>query len=346
MRNQERILYYDMLNICACIAVIAIHHNGIAHTFSNSWTWKTALIAEVIFYWCVPVFLMLTGATLMPYRNKYNTKEFFRRRFVRTLIPFVAWSLILLFVKELLGKSILETFSVQEIISAVLNYKIEGVYWFFPLLFSIYFLMPVLSLLSLDEYRNTLKYTIVIMLILQSTLPFLSALLGIQWNSDFSLSWNSCLVYVLLGYYLSTEEKLPLGKLVLIGILGCIIRYVCIYKLSMRDGTINKLFFTYGCLPAVMLSVSVFSVFKAVDWKKIFQKIHLREEVIADIASCSLGVYLIHKSVMWVELKVLGGSLDNTSIIWRTIFIIITYLISLILVKLIKYIPVVKKIVP
>lgn len=76
----ERILYYDILNILACIAVISLHHNGIVHTYSNTLRWKLALVVEVMAYWAVPVFLMLSGATLMDYRKHYDTKTFLKKK--------------------------------------------------------------------------------------------------------------------------------------------------------------------------------------------------------------------------------------------------------------------------
>ena len=33
--KSKRVLYYDLLNIAACIAVIALHHNGLVHTFTG-----------------------------------------------------------------------------------------------------------------------------------------------------------------------------------------------------------------------------------------------------------------------------------------------------------------------
>ena len=68
--QKKRVLYFDVLNILACIAVISLHHNGVVHTYSNSWTWKTALIVETGAYWAVPVFLMLSGATLMMVKSQ------------------------------------------------------------------------------------------------------------------------------------------------------------------------------------------------------------------------------------------------------------------------------------
>ena len=69
-KKHSRILYFDILNICSCMAVVFLHHNGIVHNFSNTRAWRESLIVECGFYWAVPIFLMLSGATLLNYRSK------------------------------------------------------------------------------------------------------------------------------------------------------------------------------------------------------------------------------------------------------------------------------------
>lgn len=89
-KEKNRVLYYDILNILAIIAVIALHMNGIVHDNPNIRAWNTSLIVECLCYWAVSVFMMLSGATLMNYRKKYNTKTFFYKRIKKVLIPFIA----------------------------------------------------------------------------------------------------------------------------------------------------------------------------------------------------------------------------------------------------------------
>lgn len=61
IENSNRVLYYDMLNILACLSVIALHHNGLVHHYSNTIAWKSSLIVECGLYWAVPIFCMLSG---------------------------------------------------------------------------------------------------------------------------------------------------------------------------------------------------------------------------------------------------------------------------------------------
>lgn len=75
----SRMIYVDVLNILAIISVIALHCNGIVHTYAPGRAWKTSLIVETVFFWAVPVFLMISGATLMNYRKNMIQKHFLRR---------------------------------------------------------------------------------------------------------------------------------------------------------------------------------------------------------------------------------------------------------------------------
>lgn len=48
--HQKRVAYFDLLNICAALAVVFLHCNGNVHVFSDSLAWKQALIIEVCMY--------------------------------------------------------------------------------------------------------------------------------------------------------------------------------------------------------------------------------------------------------------------------------------------------------
>lgn len=49
-----RILYFDVLNIIACMAVIFLHHNGLVHKYSPDMVgaWSQALFVEVVAFFC------------------------------------------------------------------------------------------------------------------------------------------------------------------------------------------------------------------------------------------------------------------------------------------------------
>lgn len=81
--------YITVLSVLSCIAVVYLHINDCFWNFSYENYWISANIIESIFYFAVPVFFMISGCTLIDYRNKYSTKIYFKKRINKTLIPFI-----------------------------------------------------------------------------------------------------------------------------------------------------------------------------------------------------------------------------------------------------------------
>ena len=84
------------------------------------------MLVEVGFYWAVPIFLMLSGATLMNYREKYSTKTFFSKRLSRVVFPWIFWSFVMLTQKVIEGQYTLESCRPKAVLSILLNCEIEN----------------------------------------------------------------------------------------------------------------------------------------------------------------------------------------------------------------------------
>ena len=83
----ERVVYFDLLNIVACLAVVFLHCNNMVFTYAPGKNWAFGLGIEVVFYWAVPIVIMISGANLMKYRDRYDTKTFFKKRLARGKPP-------------------------------------------------------------------------------------------------------------------------------------------------------------------------------------------------------------------------------------------------------------------
>lgn len=144
---------FDLLNIAACISVVILHVNGAIWDFSYGRYWVTSLILECAFYWAVPVFFMLSGATLVDYRERYNTKAFFIHRFSKTLPPFLFWSVVSVFwavySQHSLPVDMLTDWRAW--IDIIFNTKAMSIYWFFIPLFALGTLVKSYKLGSIDN---------------------------------------------------------------------------------------------------------------------------------------------------------------------------------------------------
>ena len=91
---KKRIHYLSLMSIISAFAVVMLHTNGCFWSFSTERYWVTANIIESVMYFAVPVFFMITGATLIDYRERYSTKQYVEKRIQKTVVPFLIWSVI------------------------------------------------------------------------------------------------------------------------------------------------------------------------------------------------------------------------------------------------------------
>lgn len=345
MENKNHTVYIDYLNVAACIAVIALHCNGCFWVFSDTARyWKTSVIIEHVFYWAVPIFFMIMGCTLLDFDKKYDVKTFFKKRFNRTVIPFLIWSVIaIIFYNK---ATLLHNISLSWIIDQIINTKTMGVYWFFIPCFAVYLSLPVIN--AIDEHRRTKIYTysVIFAFVTISILPCIFNLLKWQYNYGFTtLISGGYLIYVLLGYLLENSYKLNKKQRLFIyglGIAGLLLRMIPTYYWSLEDGKINSVMGGYTNFPTVLYSVAIFTFFKyeISNWQLLKQIYPL----IKKLSAYSLGVYLVHMHFVINLPHIL--KIADTSIYWRTLGVIVVYVCCLAVVYVLKNIPIVRKIVP
>ncbi|OUP49755.1 acyltransferase [Lachnoclostridium sp. An181] len=344
-RKRAHFLYIDCLNVTACFCVIWMHCNGLVHSFANSVVWKESLIVETIAYWAVPVFFMITGATLMDYRDRYSTVTYLKKRIEKTVLPFVIWSIINILYKSWRGDLDLSTLNPKTFFDMFINTKFEAVYWFFIPLFAVYLSIPVLSLLK--KNKKILIYTVVLGLLTYSFLPTMFAILRVPYNSALSFPiTGGYILFVLIGFLLADtniEQKYRILFYVL-AVFGILVRYCSTYIWSIRSGVLNKTFWGYLNFPSVFLACGVFVAFKYFPWNKLLEKYETIKKILEKVSGASFGIYLVHIMVMNQIIEWLNVDIARRA--WRIGGAIIVYLISLIIVLMMKKIPILKRIVP
>lgn len=340
--NRKNVVYFDLLNILACLCVIGMHCNGIVHYFENTSAWRRSLVVEVLGYWAVPGFCMLSGATMMNYRERYSTGTFIKRRLMKVGIPLVVWTVIFYIWKRYTGSIVWTGF--RDFINMIMNFQVEGVYWFFAPLLMIYISLPVLSEFSND--RNILRYMIIVGVTTISVLPLVCNLVGLSYNGHFYFPLTGgYLIYPLIGYYLHTTQIKPCYRIIiyLSGIVGVLVRYIhTAYTLTVT-GTANTVTWGYTNLPALALAVAVFVLAKDISKLKFFENKKV-QKLLRSMASASFGIYLIHIFIMNVIVTKLG--VDMSALKWQMFGAFLVYFISLAIVKILQRIPCGKYIFP
>ena len=294
-------IYIDFLAIVSAFAVVMLHANGIFWSHPAGRLWITSNCIEAMFYFAVPIFFMISGATLMDYREKYSTKEYFVRRAIRAGIPFLAWKIgCVLALGGLPWGHIVSRETVFIFLNELYNSSIIGVYWFFLPLFVIYLSIPFLS--SVRDKRTNLGYVIawsVLVMAAQLLIDFLKWKWGLGASLDLNMGKLSPVVsaypllYPLLGYWLATYE-IPQKyriSIYLLGIAGFLMHFVGTMYVTSPDGPISGMFKGYANLPAVLQAAGIFLFVKNIDFEK-FPRAVLR--LCAFIKPYTFFVFLSH----------------------------------------------------
>lgn len=139
--SPKREIWIDWMRVAACFMVILVHSTepfylgGDGSLILNSADAFWSSFFDSFVRACVPLFVVASSFLQFPLH--YETGEFFRRRAVRILIPFVVW----LAVYAIVWGEPVENFK-----NLLLNFNYSaGHLWFVYMLIGVYLIMPLLS---------------------------------------------------------------------------------------------------------------------------------------------------------------------------------------------------------
>lgn len=288
-----KVVWISVANVLACAAVIILHCNNVFWSYPKGLRWISSLFLESFFLWGVPVFFMLSGATLLSYPKRYSTKVYLKKRFQRTVPPFLAWTGIGLIYR--CSKQEWHFTGFRDLISDVLNTNIIHIYWFFIPLFAIYLSIPLLAAVSDERKLEVYRYLAAAGFLFVSVLPVVFSLLGMTWNQKLVPPVvTQYMIYVLLGYLIRESDftKRQRAVIYLLGILGWILMFAGTWVLSAAKGSIDSTFRGNEGFPAVLQAAAVFTAIRYVRWEKILHPAGIR--FFEKLSGYTFGVYLMH----------------------------------------------------
>ena len=333
--------------VISAFAVATLHTNGRFWDFSATESyWFSANIIESIFYFAVPVFFMITGITLADYKERYSTKTFFKKRIEKTLIPYIVWSLLAFVFLFATGTLKPEDITPSWIIiSLIWTSNIIAYYWFFGALFAFYLLMPFIASIDKDQKLKVFKYLIIFIFICNVTLFFILKLFGLYPEViDTSGIGFSNIIFVLLGYYIYKKPPVRSAKIAIyiLAVIGLLVHMVGTYLLSMKAGEVNEMLKGYANFPSVLYSLGVFVLLRDIAAK--IEKIDWLRKFIELLGKYTFEVFLLH----WFVINITGLfiTIDDKNLLYRLLFPLFIYAVTVIVTWLLRKIPVIRKIVP
>lgn len=341
----HRFFYISLLNVVSALAVVILHSNIAFWHYRGGHTWAANNVIECVFYFAVPIFFMLTGATLFDYRKRYDTKTFFRRRFTKVLIPFVFWSIFgALYYTVIRGNG--WEFGFSKSFNAIFSGSYVGIFWFFPPLICIYFATPLIAHIEEKKKVRVLSYIASVGLVLNIMIPFLIKLSNyfchttLEWPYSANIM-SGYILFAVIGYLLHRREltKKQCWIVYALAICGLLAHLIGTYFLSRNTGQIEELFKGYLNLPGVLYSIGIFVfVQHLASSEKLTTMI---ERPVLFLQKYTFALYLIHSFVISEFSKLTG--LDYDSAIFVVLAFLVTVPVCVIITFLIRKIPKVGK---
>lgn len=334
-------------NVIATLAVVILHVNGSFWDFDGSKSWAISNAIESLLYFAVPIFFMISGATLMDYRDRYDTKTFFKKRFQKTGIPFLFWSVVAIVCNYIIGVVYWVQMDFAFIFGGIFGTKFMHIYWFFLPLFGIYLSMPLFTAVE-KKYRKPLFiYLAIVAFVLNHVWNFWDMLAegDMAANSLVVSSMSGPLLYMVVGYLLTHYEVPKRGRILiyLVGVAGLFSEMLGTYYSSMSEGRIVTTFKGYYNVPAIVYAVCVFLLI--MQWAGTFGPKHEKlTNGIKKIGTYCFPIYLIHYFVLHVMLSYFY--VDHRSLFYRIGGVFISIAISVAVTFILRKIPYLRAVVP
>jgi len=301
MKQENKILWADNLRVIATISAIFLHVSAVLLSQKGSAPdWWVGNIYDSAVRFCVPVFVMLTGALLLP--KEYELTDFFKRRFFRVVLPFIFWSLIYVIFNLGLKFSHGERMTLLETSVFILSQIRDGSsyhLWFVYMIIGIYLFIPIIGKWIRNSTEKEILYFLFIWVcVMLFNLP---PLLKFRPAIDFTY-FTGYIGYLVLGYYLTKKTFIDKSKVNLYSVLlivsGIIITIYGTYFINSGADKFQDLFYNYLTPNVLMVSAGVFLYFKDKD-VTCSKTVKIRDF----LSKYSFGIYLVHILILSILSK-------------------------------------------
>lgn len=303
--KKDNIQWLDTLRALATIGVVLVHVSSplVNMTYGkNMEFWWYGNITDSIVRYAVPLFLMLSGATLL--NKEYELMDFYKRRITRVLFPFLFWLIAYFIYRFIITAPKSQPIGFHDIYEWAVNLFLkEGGskhFWYIYMILFIYLFVPFIG----KVLRKISHFKIQLILFGWIIISFLCKTMPINqysWSGGYGdklLGYFLHSGYLILGYYLSKQTfhqpkiRLYTGA---IFFLCAISTAVLVYFQSQNAHRLELSYYGYFTPIAILQSTVFFVWIKELEiTNKHILGLH------SIISNYSYGIYLAHIMVIGI----------------------------------------------
>ena len=344
----QRLYWIDFMRVVAIFLVIFIH---VSADLLYGWgkvspgNWMIGNIYDSLARVSVPLLFMISGFLLLG-KNE-PVKDFFLKRSIKVLIPFIAWTLIYLFWRCNVNGGV----CTKKVITRLILFEGTAYHlWFLYVLLGLYLITPFLRIITTSGQKRILWYLVALWLVFQTGVAILDKVWGLSLGITVPMA-TGYIGYFVLGHLLS-EIQLGRGGIVL-SLITCLAGIIATaagtYFISSQAGKFDGFFYEYLSLNVIVASISAFLLLKSLATQNesgegFFQK------AVTQLAAGTFGIYLIHVMI----LDIIGGriplihfNVEMGNPVWSIPLVsVVAFFASFCAVYVLQKIPFLNRIVP
>jgi surface polysaccharide O-acyltransferase-like enzyme len=328
--------WVDLIRVIGAFLVVMAHvsYQGGGSVLISSYYFVVSRVA-------VPLFFMVSGFLLLAKEESY--RDFFRKRALKVLLPFLIWSVIYMLWKR---EGFDQPFSMKLVMSYVLKIirgPRENHLWFFYVLIGLYLFTPILRVFVARATSRDLIYFCSLWFVVVPVFSFLQEFTPVRIGFElyFVAGYSGYFVLgYLLGMFQYTRRQLyGLAALLLIFSLAT----TAVQYFVNSRGLTTEYFVGYLSVNIVLMTAFAFILLREV---QIGDNLY---NILAPLSRASFGIYLVHVIVLdeFQKLPYISSWFSvGSSVYMVPILGLLGFFVSFIIVAVIQKIPVLRWSVP
>lgn len=345
--SNARIIYFDLLRIFSVFFMIALHvaSREWYSTPVTSVQWIVFNTWDSLTHFCVPVFIMISGALFLNPKNEIKLKKLFGKNILRIVTAFIFWSAAYAVYGHFISPDKSDSFSA----AAFLKDFLYGRYhlWFLFTIVGLYIITPLLR--KITESKFLTKYYIIIFFIFTlcfNTLAVIQVFKApVETISEKISIGLACGYsgYFVLGYYLANEDFSKTARKIIyaLGVLSAFFTVTLSAFSSIKGGKGNTELLN-NLLPGMFFwGTSIFVFFRY-----HFSNLKLSEsklKFLLLLSKLSFGIYLVHDFIITLLERIGITTLSYNVFISVPLNSLVVFAVSFIIIWVISKIPFLNK---
>ena len=280
----------DVIRVCACLAVVLLHLCATIVTQPDQLgtvSWHLANLFDSATRWCVPVFVMLSGALLLDRNKQASPTEFWSKRMNRLLPALLFWSAVYLAWRAFFWHQPLTLNTIA--LDLIAGRPYIHLYFLF-LIAGLYLVTPFLAMAATSLDSNHLGQAILVM----AALALGANMADFLATSAFTL-FVPYIAYYFAGLYcvlVLANRPGPYGLLLAGAIVTTTLLTTLLVSMKGLDDRWSFYFYEDFSPTIMVMAVAVFMVLLRATFSPAIQSIAQR------LAPWTLGVYVAHPIIV------------------------------------------------